>query len=204
MSRRTVALIAAAIGLGYLTTLVLAVALWDQHRTLDSMRADLAATRAQIQFQAVKGTNPSASPTAVAALPSTTAAPSASATPVFPSLSSLADSLGNTWRQMVIATADLKEGTVITFTASAHDPLNRPVQYKFWVAPTALQTHLLCDWGSSTSCTWTATRLVNCAACQTLVYVAIRIAGSTNWRDSGCFGDEPCDDWLKAQYVFTS
>ena len=136
MKRSSAVLILGALAVGYGAVIALGVAVLEQRSELNSIQARLA--------QVSTLGSPQGSPGA-----------RSSPSPAFSNLLKVTDNLGHVWlpgpNNAVLA---VKAGTVFTFTASAQDPLNRPLEYVFFTGR-APSVNVVCGWGAST-CQWTA------------------------------------------------
>jgi hypothetical protein len=180
-SRRKRLILFTVIAIGYGAAIVFGLGWWDAARKL-AARTELA-NRSH-----------------AAAPSSSTSTPTP---PLFPSVRTMTDGLGDTWTPATTTVLlPVQAGTLLTFTASAVDPLGRPLQYKFWIQLNPAEPHILCDWGGPT-CTWTAARLSNCVYCPHQVTVAVRVASLTAHRRDACYPAEPCDDALWGTYEIT-
>lgn len=204
-SRRTrlvIVALASALVLSLGATAVMAVG-WSRDR--EANRAALAKDAQRIHILQARASSQTASNLAGASPTITPAATPATAqasppTPVFFFINHVVDSLGNVWTSTTTGFVHVKIGTVVTFTATAQDPLNRHLEYEFWRGDSPTQT-LMCGWGGP-SCTWTAAVVnppceANCGAIH--IWVAVRDQDATH-RYEACFKLDPCDAQMMISY----
>jgi hypothetical protein len=89
-------------------------------------------------------------------------------------------------------TVPVTVGSVIIFTASAQDPLNRALEYGFYLGGPFQPVVVVCPWGPPTTCAWTVPAS---AIGSTQFKVTVRVKnGTPRLPNCGSYIADSCDD----------